>query len=238
MQPLGVWLALLLAVGAPPAPPAPPTPPLRVKVLGPRPAPRAPQKAPQDAMVLYRQRCATCHGESGRGDGPAAAGLTVKPRRFTDAFWQDSASDEHLARAIVEGGFAVRRSSAMPAHPDLKGQAAGLLAVVRSFRSPTGSVAVQAVREYGEVLATFSAEADASGAGEVLVNALPKGCVGLLGRVSGRAEPWCRMPLPSEGVPSVLTCAEELASLSAPSPLAPPALPPKTLVEEVPQEPR
>lgn len=232
MQPPGALLALFLVLGAPPAPP---TPPLRVKVLGPRPAPAAPPRpslrAPPDALVLYRQRCATCHGEGGRGDGPAAAGLMVKPRRFTDAFWQDSESDEHLTRAIVEGGFAVRRSSAMPAHPDLKGQAAGLVAVVRSFRSPTGSVAVQAVREDGEVLATFTAEADASGAAEVLVNALPKGCVGLLGRVSGRAEPWCRMALPSEGAPSVLTCAEELASLSAPAPLAPPA-------EDTPQEPR
>jgi len=32
---------------------------------------------------LYRARCATCHGESGDGRGPLAAGLSVPPTNFT-----------------------------------------------------------------------------------------------------------------------------------------------------------
>ncbi|HWA56772.1 MAG TPA: FTR1 family protein [Gemmatimonadales bacterium] len=33
---------------------------------------------------VYRSQCATCHGPTGRGDGPAAAGLTPTPADLTD----------------------------------------------------------------------------------------------------------------------------------------------------------
>ena len=33
--------------------------------------------------VLFAQNCAACHGEKGRGDGPAAKGLLPVPRDFT-----------------------------------------------------------------------------------------------------------------------------------------------------------
>ncbi|MEK6744505.1 MAG: cytochrome c [Nitrospirota bacterium] len=32
---------------------------------------------------LYRTHCASCHGEQGRGDGPAGAGLTPRPADLT-----------------------------------------------------------------------------------------------------------------------------------------------------------
>ena len=34
------------------------------------------------AATLFRAECSGCHGERGRGDGPAAASLSVKPRNF------------------------------------------------------------------------------------------------------------------------------------------------------------
>lgn len=34
---------------------------------------------------LFRQNCAVCHGEQGRGDGPAAQGLATPPANFRDA---------------------------------------------------------------------------------------------------------------------------------------------------------
>ncbi len=38
---------------------------------------------------VYAERCSGCHGDDGRGDGPAAAALVPKPRNFHDAaFWQ------------------------------------------------------------------------------------------------------------------------------------------------------
>jgi mono/diheme cytochrome c family protein len=38
---------------------------------------------------VYTERCAPCHGDDGRGDGPAAAALEPRPRNLRDpAFWQ------------------------------------------------------------------------------------------------------------------------------------------------------
>ena len=47
----------------------------------------APRKvAPQaEAAALYQSRCASCHGDTGRGDGPAAVALDPKPTNFRDA---------------------------------------------------------------------------------------------------------------------------------------------------------
>jgi mono/diheme cytochrome c family protein len=36
-----------------------------------------------EPAALYKERCAICHGEEGRGDGPAAARLPVPPADFT-----------------------------------------------------------------------------------------------------------------------------------------------------------
>ena len=38
----------------------------------------------QAGSKIYRQYCVVCHGEEGRGDGPAAQGLSSKPANFLD----------------------------------------------------------------------------------------------------------------------------------------------------------
>jgi high-affinity iron transporter len=47
----------------------------------------APKAAPKvdRAATLYQAQCATCHGASGRGDGPAAKGMDPAPANFHDA---------------------------------------------------------------------------------------------------------------------------------------------------------
>jgi mono/diheme cytochrome c family protein len=40
-------------------------------------------RAPVDGAALYAEYCLACHGASGRGDGPAAAGLTARPADLT-----------------------------------------------------------------------------------------------------------------------------------------------------------
>lgn len=47
----------------------------------------APRRAPDVALggALYAQQCASCHGATGRGDGPAGAVLEPPPTDFTDA---------------------------------------------------------------------------------------------------------------------------------------------------------
>ena len=85
---------------------------------------------------MFKTRCATCHGESGKGDGPAAAALTPKPRNYTDVAWQNSVKDDDIKKTIVMGGAAIGKSPIMPAAPDLADKPAldGLVAYVRSFK--------------------------------------------------------------------------------------------------------
>ena len=38
----------------------------------------------QSGAAMFQRHCAACHGEAGRGDGPGATGLNVKPANFLD----------------------------------------------------------------------------------------------------------------------------------------------------------
>ena len=42
------------------------------------------QESLQAGAEIFQRQCAVCHGESGRGDGPAAQGLNPKPANFLD----------------------------------------------------------------------------------------------------------------------------------------------------------
>ncbi|HEY7476320.1 MAG TPA: c-type cytochrome [Vicinamibacterales bacterium] len=64
----------------------------------------------QAGKALYEQRCAYCHGSSGRGDGPVAADLYPRPVDFTAGKFKlrttESGSlptDDDLNRTILEG---------------------------------------------------------------------------------------------------------------------------------------
>jgi mono/diheme cytochrome c family protein len=66
-----------------------------------------PASAPADARArgesIYSVRCAPCHGANGGGDGPAAAGITPKPRNFRDPdFWRGRPVDQ--LRLVVRQG--------------------------------------------------------------------------------------------------------------------------------------
>lgn len=51
---------------------------------------------------VYEHHCQTCHGPTGRGDGPAAASLKVSPANF-QRFQSFLKSDEELLRTIEHG---------------------------------------------------------------------------------------------------------------------------------------
>ena len=90
----------------------------------------------KEAHELFTLRCAACHGQFGRGDGPGAAGLNPKPRNYADAVWQKTVTDEEIEKAIVYGGAAVGKSLQMVANPDLQakpGVVAALREKVRKF---------------------------------------------------------------------------------------------------------
>ena len=79
---------------------------------------------------LYTQRCASCHGVTGAGDGALARSLTRLPPEIGTTAWQVERSDDEIA-AIVKQGIA---GSAMPPSSDLTdAQATSIVAYVRSL---------------------------------------------------------------------------------------------------------
>jgi mono/diheme cytochrome c family protein len=91
--------------------------------------------AQAEAEKIFSERCATCHGPGGGGDGPASAGLSPKPRNFTDSAWQKSVSDEYIEQILQYGGAAVGKSPAMPANPDLMSKPAVVAALRAHVRT-------------------------------------------------------------------------------------------------------
>ena len=55
-----------------------------------------------NAKVMYTTYCAPCHGNKGKGDGPAAAGLTKKPADHSSAYVQTQ-TDGAIFWMISEG---------------------------------------------------------------------------------------------------------------------------------------
>ena len=74
-----------------------------------------PTPAPASAASLYAAQCAGCHGASGRGDGPAAAGMVPAPIDFTDLTRATQRSPLALYEAISRGVA----GTAMPAYAQL-----------------------------------------------------------------------------------------------------------------------
>jgi len=56
-----------------------------------------------DAAAIYKSRCALCHGETGAGDGAAAAMLKPSPTNFRSAAFWATAKPEKLEQTILEG---------------------------------------------------------------------------------------------------------------------------------------
>lgn len=56
-----------------------------------------------DIATIYANRCAFCHGVSGKGDGPAGVALKPPPRNLADPEYWKSANDEALKAVIANG---------------------------------------------------------------------------------------------------------------------------------------
>ena len=66
-----------------------------------------------EGEMLFQQNCISCHGETGKGDGPAASALNPKPKNL--GLVQGTLSDGYLAWRITEGGMMEPFRSVMPA---------------------------------------------------------------------------------------------------------------------------
>ncbi len=65
--------------------------------------------------MKYQSYCFSCHGSSGKGDGPAALNLTPKPRDLSNGSFMETLSDPYIVNVIKGGGTAVNKSPLMPA---------------------------------------------------------------------------------------------------------------------------
>jgi len=80
---------------------------------------------------LYMAECSACHGEHGRGDGPAAAALEAKPRNFVDEkfkFRSTPSRKPPLREDVMETIARGMPGSAMPSYAFLSDEERGLLA--------------------------------------------------------------------------------------------------------------
>jgi high-affinity iron transporter len=87
----------------------------------------------EQGRAIYKANCAACHGDGGKGDGPAAGALKPPPRDHTDAAYMKTLTDKNLADIIVMGG-AIKGKPLMPSHPQLRGaELDSLVAFVKSL---------------------------------------------------------------------------------------------------------
>jgi mono/diheme cytochrome c family protein len=68
---------------------------------------------PKAGKEIYKQLCLSCHGATGKGDGPVGQYLTPKPTDFTKHMGQHD--DDYYFKIIKEGGASVGKSAGMPA---------------------------------------------------------------------------------------------------------------------------
>lgn len=101
--------------------------------------PVASAAAIEEGRALYKAHCAACHGETGKGDGPAAGVMKPPPQDHTDRAYMSTHSDKQIADIIRMGG-AIKGKPLMPSHPQFKEpQLQALVAFVRSLSAPAGA---------------------------------------------------------------------------------------------------
>ncbi len=52
---------------------------------------------------IYKAQCAMCHGDSGKGDGMASAGLNPPPRNLTQGPWKKGGKPSQLYTTLANG---------------------------------------------------------------------------------------------------------------------------------------
>lgn len=87
--------------------------------------------------AIYDQRCASCHGPNGAGDGPISAALPEgqKPASFVSGKFKKVTDDASIASLLDTGGAALGLSPLMAAQPGMSPEdKANVIAYVRSLK--------------------------------------------------------------------------------------------------------
>jgi len=87
------------------------------------------------AQEIYMDKCAQCHGEHGKGDGPDATMHSLAPADLTDTRHMNAVTDGEIFYQISEG------RKPMPSFKKrlTEDQRWGLVLLVRSFSAPSAS---------------------------------------------------------------------------------------------------
>lgn len=95
----------------------------------------APAAHAQDAKEQYEKSCETCHGSSGKGDGPVGKALKPPPADLGTVL--KGKADADISKIIKEGGKAAGKSALMPAFGAKLSddQINGLVQFVKGFSS-------------------------------------------------------------------------------------------------------
>jgi len=81
---------------------------------------------------VYDDKCASCHGASGKGDGPAAAAFTPPIQPFSKSV--KGKTDDWIGKVSKDGGPAVGLPATMPPASDLTAdQVKSLVAYVKQL---------------------------------------------------------------------------------------------------------
>jgi len=99
--------------------------------------PASPAPAPP-GQALYAMHCAACHGESGKGDGPSAAGFASKPSNLTEGRRLNRLPAEFFVNVVLNGGPAEGLSPGMPPFQGNlnEGQIRQITAYLRTLADP------------------------------------------------------------------------------------------------------
>lgn len=89
----------------------------------------------QEPAAAYHSFCASCHGDSGKGNGPGAEAFNPPPADFTDCAKMKMRSDEFLYKVVPKGGSAEGLSRTMPGWSEAftDSQMHGLVEYLKSF---------------------------------------------------------------------------------------------------------
>ena len=118
-----------------PEPPPPDAKPLPKEA----PVPAAAESGdPETGRADYQIFCASCHGPTGDGDGPAAQGLEPKPARHSNGAYMNLFSHDDLFKVIKFGGQSVGKSPLMVAWGGALSdqQIENLIAFIRTLADP------------------------------------------------------------------------------------------------------
>ena len=63
----------------------------------------ADKKVLERGKIVFKENCASCHGEAGAGDGPAAVALNPKPRNFGTEKFKAGSTAAEIFKSVTDG---------------------------------------------------------------------------------------------------------------------------------------